>query len=98
MNDIKLFRTTETGVAELSGGAIALEKSLQTLIERNMEAFLGVRFRRRSFQAHPPNATGLGGQGNRIWKKMASPAGIENRGQALLIRIGFKSHLPSIHG
>jgi hypothetical protein len=44
MSDIKLFRTTETGVAELSGGAIALEKSLQTLIERNIKAFLGVRF------------------------------------------------------
>jgi len=44
MSDIKLFRTGETEVTELRGTAIALEKSLQTLIERNMEAFLGVRF------------------------------------------------------
>lgn len=44
MNDIKLFRTDSDAVTELRGSAIALEKSLQTLIERNMEAFLGVRF------------------------------------------------------
>ena len=44
MSDIKLFRTRGTGVEELSGSAVALEKSLQTLIEQNMEAFLGVRF------------------------------------------------------
>lgn len=43
MSDIKLFRTGAT-VTELEGQAMALEKSLQTLIERNMEAFLGVRF------------------------------------------------------
>ncbi|MCP3053553.1 DUF5655 domain-containing protein [Aurantimonas marianensis] len=44
MSDIKLFRTTGISVTELRGSAVALEKSLQTLIERNMEAFLGVRF------------------------------------------------------
>jgi len=44
MSDIKLFRTDATSVAELRGSAVALERSLQTLIERNMEAFLGVRF------------------------------------------------------
>lgn len=44
MSDIKLFQFGEAGVTELSGYAMALEKSLQTLIERNMEAFLGVRF------------------------------------------------------
>lgn len=43
MSDLKLFRTGAT-VTELEGQAMALEKSLQTLIERNMEAFLGVRF------------------------------------------------------
>lgn len=31
MSDLKLFRTTSSGVAELPGGAMALEKSLQTL-------------------------------------------------------------------
>ncbi len=44
MSDIKLFQFGEAGVTELSGSAMALEKSLQTLIEKNMEAFLGVRF------------------------------------------------------
>ena len=44
MSDIKLFRTSATGVAELPGGAVALEKSLQTLFETNLEPLLGVRF------------------------------------------------------
>lgn len=44
MSDIKLFKTNGTDVVELPGSAMALEKSLQTLIEKNMEAFLGVRF------------------------------------------------------
>lgn len=44
MSDIKLFRTDSDAVTELRGSAMALEKSLQTLIEGNLEAFLGVRF------------------------------------------------------
>jgi predicted transport protein len=44
MSDLKLFRTTPSGVAELPVGAMALEKSLQTLFEANLEALLGVRF------------------------------------------------------
>lgn len=44
MSDLKLFRTTAVGVAEISGGAVALEKSLQTLFEANLETLLGVRF------------------------------------------------------
>ena len=44
MSDLKLFRTTPSGVAELPGGTLALEKSLQTLFEANLEALLGVRF------------------------------------------------------
>ncbi len=44
MSDLKLFRTTSSSVAELPGGAMALEKSLQTLFEANLEALLGVRF------------------------------------------------------
>jgi predicted transport protein len=44
MSDLKLFRTSGAGVAELSGGAVALEKSLQNLFENNLEALLGVRF------------------------------------------------------
>lgn len=51
MSDLKLFRTTATGVAELPGGAVALEKSLQTLFEANLETLLGVRFLASEFIA-----------------------------------------------
>lgn len=51
MSDLKLFRTTSSGVAELAGGAVALEKSLQTLFEANLEALLGVRFLASEFIA-----------------------------------------------
>ncbi len=44
MSDLKLFRTVAAGVTEVPGGAMALEKSLQTLFEANLEALLGVRF------------------------------------------------------
>ena len=44
MSDIKLFRLTTSGVAQLSGGSVALEKSLQDLFEKHLEALLGVRF------------------------------------------------------
>jgi len=44
MSDIKLFRTAGNIVSELAGGAVALEKSLQTLFEANLEQLLGVRF------------------------------------------------------
>jgi predicted transport protein len=44
--DIKLFRLSSNGgsVQELQGASVQLEKSLQTLIERNLEKLLGVRF------------------------------------------------------
>ena len=44
MSDIKLFRVEADHVQELSGSSVALEKSLQSLIEQHLEAFLGVRF------------------------------------------------------
>jgi predicted transport protein len=44
MGEIKLFRVTGNSVTELAGTSVAVEKSLQTLIEGNLEAFLGVRF------------------------------------------------------
>ena len=44
MSDIKLFRTGPNGVAELKGQSMALERTLQTLMERNLEVLLGVRF------------------------------------------------------
>src|SRR5438105_15374006 len=44
MGDIKLFRVDATGVAELPGHSVAIEKSLQELIEKHLETFLGIRF------------------------------------------------------
>lgn len=44
MSDIKLFRAGPQGVAELKGQSLALERSLQALMERNLETLLGVRF------------------------------------------------------
>lgn len=49
MSDIKLFDTSNNQVSELSGGAMALEKSLQTLFENNLEVLLGVRFLKSEF-------------------------------------------------
>ncbi len=43
MGDIKLFKIGD-GVTEVIGKSVALEKSLQTLIEQHLEEFLGVRF------------------------------------------------------
>lgn len=43
MSDIKLFRIADNKVVELDGQSIAVEKSLQTLIENHLDAFLGVR-------------------------------------------------------
>ncbi len=44
MSDLKLFRIMGPTVVEVQGSGLALEKSLQALIEQNLEAFLGVRF------------------------------------------------------
>ena len=44
MSDIKLFRVGSTSVQELEGRSAAVEKSIQTLIEQHLDAFLGVRF------------------------------------------------------
>ncbi|WP_207461530.1 DUF5655 domain-containing protein [Azospirillum sp. SYSU D00513] len=44
MSDIKVFRVTPSGVAELPTKSASIEKSLQMLFEKNLEALLGVRF------------------------------------------------------
>ncbi|WP_153559236.1 endonuclease NucS domain-containing protein [Roseimaritima sediminicola] len=44
MSDIKLFRTVGQTVTQLEGHSVALEKSLQTLIETHLDVFLGIRF------------------------------------------------------
>jgi predicted transport protein len=44
MSDIKLFQIDGDAVCELVGHSVALEKSLQTLIETHLDVFLGIRF------------------------------------------------------
>lgn len=44
MSDIKLFRYANDGASELAGKSAAIERTLQRLIESQMETFLGVRF------------------------------------------------------
>ncbi len=44
MREAKLFRFGLDTVQELSSSSVALEKSLQTMIERHLESLLGVRF------------------------------------------------------
>lgn len=44
MSDIKLFRTVGQSVTQLEGRSVALEKSLQKLIETHLDVFLGIRF------------------------------------------------------
>jgi predicted transport protein len=44
VGDIKLFRINGEIVDELSGQSVAVEKSLQHILERHLETFLGIRF------------------------------------------------------
>lgn len=44
MSDLKLFRLADGRACQLVGSSVALEKSLQGLFERNMDALFGVRF------------------------------------------------------
>jgi len=49
MSDIKLFRIADSSVTQLSGTSVAVEKSLQQLIEMHLEELLGVRFLRSEY-------------------------------------------------
>ncbi|MGW8558006.1 DUF5655 domain-containing protein [Streptomyces tubercidicus] len=44
MSNLKAFRVSGGQAAEIPGSSVALERQLQTLIEANMEAMLGIRF------------------------------------------------------
>ncbi|MEY2363462.1 DUF5655 domain-containing protein [Lysinibacillus capsici] len=44
MGDIKFFKINSNTIQELHGQSVALEKSLQKLIEQHLESFLGIRF------------------------------------------------------
>lgn len=43
MSDIKLFKISGNFVSQVEGQSMAVERSLQTLLENHLEAFLGVR-------------------------------------------------------
>ena len=49
MGDIKLFNVGGSTVSEIAGSSVTLERSLQKLIEENLETFLGVRFLRSEY-------------------------------------------------
>ncbi len=53
MSDIKLFAFENSVAREFQGSAVALERSLQTLIERNLEALLGIRFLESEYSTGP---------------------------------------------
>ncbi|WP_395371101.1 DUF5655 domain-containing protein [Komagataeibacter diospyri] len=44
LSDIKLFQISDNKASELSGSSAPLERALQTLFEKNLDALLGVRF------------------------------------------------------
>ena len=44
MSDLKLFRLSSDRASELLGETLPLERSLQTLFERNLDSLIGVRF------------------------------------------------------
>ncbi len=50
MSDIKLFRLGNGGVQNLGGESVAVEKSLQVLMEKNLDALLGVRLLASEFR------------------------------------------------
>ncbi len=56
MGDIRLFRTTVNHVSELEGESVAVERSLQQLLERHLEAFLGVRFLASEYRTGPSHS------------------------------------------
>ncbi|MDN4483201.1 DUF5655 domain-containing protein [Demequina lignilytica] len=53
MSDLKLFRVHDGTAAEITGSSMALERSLQTLIERNMGTLFGVRFLASEYSTGP---------------------------------------------
>jgi predicted transport protein len=44
MSDIKIFKIEKSGIQKLTSKSIAVEKSLQKMMEKNLEVLLGVRF------------------------------------------------------
>ncbi len=53
MSDLKLFRIDAGVATELTGSSVALEKSLQDVIERNMETLFGVHLLASEYSTGP---------------------------------------------
>ncbi|RYD49004.1 MAG: DUF91 domain-containing protein [Verrucomicrobiaceae bacterium] len=53
MSDLKLFKLASDQVTELPASSMALEKSLQSLIERHLDTFLGVTFLASEYSTGP---------------------------------------------
>ncbi len=73
MSDIKLFSLSSGTATELPGSEVALERSLQTLMERNLETLLGVRFLASEYPTGPKH-------GGRI-----DSLGIDENGSSVII-------------
>ena len=50
MSDIKLFQLRKNAVSPIEGKSVAVERSLQTLIEKYLNAFLGVRLLKSEYE------------------------------------------------
>ena len=53
MSDLKLFKLSPDQVTELPASSMALEKSLQSLIEKHLDTFLGITFLASEFSTGP---------------------------------------------
>ena len=53
MSDVKLFALKEQAAQEIPGSAAALEKSLQNLIEQNLDIMLGIRLLESEYSTGP---------------------------------------------
>lgn len=78
MSELRLFNITAQGVQESPGKAFKLEKEVQHLFEKNLEALLGVRFVASEFVAGP---------GNRI-----DTLGIDENGFPVVIEYKLEKH------
>ncbi|MCF1183660.1 DUF5655 domain-containing protein [Marichromatium gracile] len=79
MSDIKLFQIDADGARQLQAGTVALERSLQHLIERNLDVLLGVSFLASEYSTGKKH-------GGRI-----DTLGIDENGSPVIIE--YKRHL-----
>jgi len=84
MSDLKLFRLQKSAVTQLSVSAMALEKSLQEVFEKNLETLLGVRFLASEFVIEGGRMDSLGIDENRspviVEYKRSSNENVINQG------------------